>query len=203
MPRYTTLTSACSGCTGRLTRRAFVRAGAVAVVGGLAGCGGAGSASTPDPIALSGRKQCDVCGMVIEDHPGPTGQIFFEDNSPADHENPAWFDALTELFSYRFEKTDLGWTPAATYVTDYSAVDYEIDRQDGTAYIESFVAADTFAAADGLDYVAGSPINGAMGPDLIPFSEPAEAEAFAAEHGGEVVAYDAIDRALVARAMRA
>ncbi len=172
------------------------------MAGALAGCGGSGSSSTPDPVSLGGRKQCDVCGMVIEDHPGPNGQTFYKNHSPEGHDNPARFDALTELFTYHFEKTSLGWEVAAMYVTDYSGVDFTIDEQDGTKYISSFVAPDTFAPASDLVYVINSPVQGAMGPDLIPFSAETDATAFAKTHGGQVISYDEIDQATVAKAMR-
>jgi len=38
---------------------------------------------------------------------------------------------------------------------------------------------------------------GGMGPDLLPFSEPGEAESFAGNYGGRKVGYDDIDRSLV------
>lgn len=38
---------------------------------------------------------------------------------------------------------------------------------------------------------------GGMGPDLMPFSDTDEAEAFADEHGGRTIEYDDIDRSLV------
>ena len=172
------------------------------MAGALAGCGGSGSSSTPDPVSLGERKQCDVCGMVIEDHPGPNGQTFYKNHSPEGHDNPARFDALTELFTYHFEKTSLGWEVAAMYVTDYSGVDFTVDEQDGTKYISSFVVPDTFAPASDLVYVINSPVQGAMGPDLIPFSAETDATAFAKTHGGQVISYDEIDQATVAKAMR-
>lgn len=192
----------CPGCGVDPTRRRLLQLTAGTAVAGLAGCGGGGSTTVPAPIALDGRKQCDVCGMVIEDHPGPNGQIFFDDHSPSGHDNPAWFDALTDLFSYLFEKETLDWKPVVTYVTDYSTVDYSIEDHEDTTYIESFVAAETFAAADEVVYVIESGVNGAMGPDLIPFSDPEEAATFSETHGGTIIEYEAIDQSMIARAMR-
>ncbi|WP_290813557.1 nitrous oxide reductase accessory protein NosL, partial [Halovivax sp.] len=38
-----------------------------------------------------------------------------------------------------------------------------------------------------------SEVEGAMGADHLPFSDPDDAAAFAAAHGGEVVGWDALD----------
>ena len=138
--------------------------------------------------------------MVIEMHPGPNGQIFYRDHAPSDHENPARFDSLKScLFPYKLAHERLDWAASAIYVTDYSSVEYELAEEGGTTAISSHVAADSFADATDLVYVVESEVEGAMGPDFLPFSEAAEAEEFAAEHGGEVVEYDEIDEALIGR----
>ncbi|MFC7044853.1 nitrous oxide reductase accessory protein NosL [Halobacteriaceae archaeon GCM10025711] len=155
--------------------------------------GGGGQAEAPDAIALDDRNQCEVCGMIVSDHPGPNGQIFFRDNSPEGHDNPAWFDAVKAcMFPYRFEHESYGWEIAAQYVTDYSVVDWTLSDEHGQIYISSFVAADTFVDATQASYVLGSEVNGAMGPDFIPFSKEADAQAFADEHGGKLYAFEDI-----------
>lgn len=48
-----------------------------AVAVGLAGCLEDNDAAEPaDPIDLLNGETCDTCGMVIEDHYGPAGQLF-------------------------------------------------------------------------------------------------------------------------------
>jgi nitrous oxide reductase accessory protein NosL len=56
-------------------------------------------------------------------------------------------------------------------VTEYSSVDWKVFEQDGHEYLPAPTAAETFADATKLTYVAESEIKGGMGPDLIPFSD--------------------------------
>jgi nitrous oxide reductase accessory protein NosL len=181
------------------TRRTVLRVGGGVAIPALAGCMGGGGGETPDPVALTDSKSCDVCGMVIEKHPGPDGQIFYRNNSPDAHDNPAWFDALKQCyFPYKLEHEQLGWEIAAAYVTDYSAVDYTVSGN-GEQYISSHPEADAFGPAAEMSYVVGSSVKGAMGDDFVPFSSPDDAASFADEYGGDVVAYGEIDEGLIGR----
>jgi nitrous oxide reductase accessory protein NosL len=178
-----------------VTRRRVLVAGGVAGVATLAGCetGQTADGEPPDPLSLAGGKQCDVCGMVISEHPGPTGQIFYREHSPDQHDNPAWFDSLKAcLFPYYFEHRRLDWTAAVVYVTDYSAVDYEVSDVEGQKYIEVATAAETFVDAEDAVFAVDSDVHGAMGPDFVPFSDGDDAEAFVREHGGRTLSFDEI-----------
>ncbi len=176
-------------------------ASAAGVAASLAGCLGdlpPGDDGATDPISLADGRDCDVCGMVIENHPGPTGQLFYDGEGPEGHDNPARFDSLKQcLFPYRLEREQLGWDLDAAYVTDYSSVDYEVSAGSDTTTISSHTAPESFARAEDLRYVVNSAVEGAMGPDFVPFSDRADAESFADEYDGEVVAYGDIDEGLV------
>ncbi len=184
----------------RCTRRRLLTATGTAATVFAAGCVSDGSepeADTdgppPEPIDLGGGKTDDLGGMIIGEHGGPNGQIFYENESPDGRENPAWFHSLlATLFPYHFEREDRGWKPRILYVTDYSAVDYELTNHGGNVVISSHTDPETFADARELRYVAGSDVLGGMGPDLIPFSENADLEAFRGDHGGEVLEFDEI-----------
>jgi nitrous oxide reductase accessory protein NosL len=185
-----------------LTRRTVLVAGASAAAVALAGCTSSsfGGGSTPDPIALDAGQACDNCGMIIQKHPGPVGQVFFADNAPEGHDNPAYFDALKQcLFPYRLERESRGWSVVAQYVTDYSAVDYTVTTEGGDSFISSHVGTTAFAPAEELYYVVESEVNGAMGPDFVPFSDEADATAFAEEYGGDVVEYGDIGEGLIGK----
>ncbi|MFB6079784.1 MAG: nitrous oxide reductase accessory protein NosL [Haloferacaceae archaeon] len=93
-------------------------------------------------------------------------------------------------FPYYFRHRDRGWTAVAIYVTDYSAVDYEVTTVEGTPYISSSTAAAAFGPATGLTYVAGSTVRGGMGKTLVPFSDPDDADSFVDDHGGRRVPFD-------------
>lgn len=184
-----------TGPVGRpVPRRRLLAAGVSLAALGLAGCAGdTTSTGTPTPVGLGGGKQCDVCGMVIEEHPGPSAVTFFADASPENHEGPAWFDSVKERFVYVRGKEARGWEPTATYVTDYSTVDYEVTESRGTPLISRHVDPASFVAASEVTYLAGSDVEGAMGVELLPFSVREDAAAFREEYGGWLVAHDDVD----------
>ena len=181
-----------------LSRRRLLSGAAAAAtlsVGGLAGCLGS---ELPEPVALDGDESCDQCGMVISEHPGPAGQTYFEGDVPEDRDGPAWFCSSKCTYNYGFDADDRGETPQVTYLTDYSAVDYGVEGEGGSLVITAHLTADAFVDADGLVLVAGSDVEGAMGTALIPFSDTDDAEAFAADYGGDVVPHAEVTRELLA-----
>lgn len=187
------------GCDGDhpVARRTVLAAGGTVAAAALAGCGLFDSEG-PAPVAITSSAQCDVCEMVISKHPGPNGQIFYADESPRGHDNPAWFDSLKKcFFPYKIEHERRGWSIAAMYVTDYSSVDYEVTTSGGTTYVSSHTAPESFAPARDLHYVVESDAQGAMGPDFFPFSVQDDAGAFAGEYGGRIVQFGDIGSDLV------
>ena len=176
----------------RTDRRTVLTAVGGGLAVGLAGCLGDGG-EMPAAVSLDAGQACDQCGMVIEQHPGPTGQVFFDDHPP-DRNGPAWFCSGTCTYSYRFDREDDGETPIVTYLTDYSTVDYSVDDEPS---ISAHLVADDYHDQADLSVVVGSDVIGAMGPDLIPFGEQSDAEAFADEYGGDVRAASDVDRELV------
>ncbi len=178
----------------RTDRRTVLTAVGGGLAVGLAGCLGDDS-EAPAAVSLDDGQGCDQCGMVIDQHPGPTGQVFFDDHPP-DREGPAWFCSGTCSYSYRFDREDDGLDPVVTYLTDYSRVDYSVDDGDEPS-ISAHLAADNHREEADLSVVVGSDVIGAMGPDLIPFSDSADAEAFADEYGGTVQSAGDVDRELV------
>ena len=150
----------------------------------LAGClsESEGPAAPPDPITIDENGQCDYCGMVVADHPGTNAQLFYDDDRPEGRDGPAQFCSLPCAHKFHVERDRLGWDLLARYVTDYSVTDYELAND--ASSISSHLEAETFAPAEELTYVVGTGIEGAMGPEYVPFSDADEAAAFAAEHDG-------------------
>lgn len=177
----------------RVDRRTLLSAVGGGLAVGLAGCTGS-SESTPAAVALDDGQSCDQCGMVIDAHPGPTGQVYFDDHL-SERDGPAWFCSGTCTYTYRFDRVAEGATPLVTYLTDYSAVDYAVEG-DGPS-ITAHLAADDYAPEDDLVVAVGTGVRGAMGPDLIPFGDADDAESFVDDHGGEVIDTADIDRELV------
>jgi nitrous oxide reductase accessory protein NosL len=179
-------------------RRPLLAAGAGALAA-LAGCGGRGDGEPPDPITLTEEHACDVCGMVVPRHPGPSAEVFYAGERPSGHDNPARFDSTWEAFRYDFDRQDRGWTRQAFYVTDYSAVDYTLTPEGDDLLISTHPEAEAFVDAADVTFVVASEVIGAMGTDLIAFSDRDEAESFRAEHGGELATFDQVTPTMISQ----
>jgi nitrous oxide reductase accessory protein NosL len=124
--------------------------------------------------------ECPICGMMPAKFPEWRAQILFTDGTAAHFDSPK--DMLKYLKGLDNMGMDKTWiedtsTIAGVFVTDYSTKEY-IDAR--TAH-----------------YVKGSDVQGPMGDDVIPFASMDDAMAFAHEHGGEVIGYDAITKDLL------
>ncbi|KPN30028.1 NosL [Halolamina pelagica] len=183
-----------ASATGASCTRRHAIVATAGITAGLAGCLG-GDGGAPEAVTLSEDATCDVCGMVISQHPGPTSEIFYADEQPAGHDNPARFDSTWEAFQFDFEHED--WSREAFYVTDYSTVDYEIRTDDDQEIISTHYDADSFVDATTVTFVAGSSVVGAMGEDLIAFSEAGDAESFQSEYGGDIVSFEEVSPELI------
>lgn len=190
----------CHRC-GRPTRRQ-VLAGVAAGTASLAGCsGGDGDAAAkiPGPVALSNADTCELCGMVVPEHPGPSAEIFYRQHTPSGHPNPAVFDSIKEAFQYDFGRQNRDWQRVVLYVTDYSTVDYELIERKGRKLISAHVAAEAFANAREVTFVADSAVEGSMGKDLIAFSAKNDARSFQEENGGKLFALKDVTPDLLAQ----
>ena len=176
-----------------VSRRRLLAGIAAAGVGAVAGCAG-GESDSIAPVSIDDDQACDQCGMIVADHPGTVGQVHFEDDEP-EGGRPAQFCSATCTYTYRFDAEDAGRTPLATFLTDYSAVDQEVFEEGGDTMFSSHVGSEAFARDSALTVVARSEVIGAMGPDLIPFSEDGDVEEFVAEYGGEAMSATEVDRA--------
>lgn len=149
-------------------------AGLLVLAVALSACGGQDTAAPPPaPQAVSADAVGHYCGMTLQDHAGPKGQIFVKGRAA-----PVWFSSIKQVFAY----TLLPEEPkglAAIYVNDMAAA-----GPDGAADLRVWVdARQAF-------YVIGSSFVGGMGAeDAMPFSDPARAQAFAQTHGGRVVRF--------------
>lgn len=170
----------------------------IASVGVFLVSGCLGRDAPPDPIALTGEKYCDQCGMLIEAQPGPVGQTFFDDLRPSDRDGPAWFCSGACTYQYVFDREAEGYTSIVTYMTDYTSVDWQVSTENEMRFLSAHLEAETFARADDLTLVVGSELIGAMGPDLIGFSNPDEADGFAETYGGSLYAHNEVTPELVA-----
>jgi len=180
-----------------LTRRGMVAGTATLLA--LAGCQSSSPGDATEPVTIADGDNCDQCGMVISEHPGPVGETYYQDNTPSGGGEPATFCSTTCTYRHRFAKEQEGWTPAATFLTDYSAVDYDVRTDGGATVLSRHLEASAFAATTDLTVVANSDVQGAMGTAIVPFGDQGDAEAFAEEYGGQTLPAEDIQRELVSR----
>jgi copper chaperone NosL len=150
----------------------------------LTACGGEQQATAPaEPENPDRSASCAVCGMTVVDYPGPKAQIHLKGKAAPKH-----FCSTRDFFAYLLEEdSPRAHRIRAMFVHDMGRTDWEHPHQGEAHWVP---AREAF-------YVVGSDRRGAMGPTLAAFAERAAAEAFAAEHGGEIKPFDAIDRELV------
>lgn len=161
----------------------------------LAGC--QSGTDAPEPVAIEDGENCDQCGMVISEHPGPVGETYYRNNTPTGHDEPARFCSTTCTYRHRFAKEREGWTPAATFLTDYSAADYDVRTDGGAVVLTRHLDASAFTTTSDLTVVANADVQGAMGTAIVPFGDSADAAAFAEEYGGQTLPAEDIQRELV------
>ncbi|SDY87491.1 nitrous oxide reductase accessory protein NosL [Citreimonas salinaria] len=145
-------------------------------VGLLAACDEDEAAPPPPPQELTGSEISHYDHMIVVDHDGPKAQILLESR-----EDPVWFSSVRDAFAFHLlpeEPRDI----AAIYVTDMARAESWADPGPGV-WIEAREA----------HFVIGSDMRGGMGAEEpVPFGTEDAAAAFATEHGGEVVAFDAV-----------
>ncbi|MFQ5972181.1 MAG: nitrous oxide reductase accessory protein NosL [Alphaproteobacteria bacterium] len=154
--------------TPRLSLLSFL-GGALALV--LVGCDEQDVAALPSPREPTADTVGNFCGMYLGEHPGPKGQIFL-----ADEDEPLWFPSVRDTIAYLM-LPEREADAIAIYVNDMArATNWETPEPG------------TWVAATEAWYVVGSDRTGGMGlPEVVPFSEEAAADEFAARHGGHVM----------------
>lgn len=133
-------------------------------------------AVVPDPHVLTDAATGRYCGMMLVEHDGPKAQILLKGS-----DDPIWFSSARDAVVFTLlpeEPRDI----AAIYVSDM-----------GQAPTWEDPGADNWTDAQTASFVIGSDAQGGMGGnETVPFADRAEAEAFVDEHGGQIVAFDAI-----------
>ncbi|RMF16962.1 MAG: hypothetical protein D6758_07075 [Gammaproteobacteria bacterium] len=131
-----------------------------------------GSAALP-PQPITDADECHLCGMAIQNFPGPKGEVASRQGQI--HK----FCSTRDLLAWMLQPENRNQV-AAFYVHDMARSDWQ--HPDDRHMIDGRNAW----------YVTGSSMKGAMGPTLASFSEEAAARAFAQQHGGHVIRFDAI-----------
>ena len=143
------------------------------------------TAQATDPVALTAETTGHYCQMNLSEHPGPKGQVHLDGLPGA----PLFFSQVRDAVAYaRLPEQD--HRILAIWVNDMGAAGATWDEPGGANWI----------AAETAVYVVGSNRTGGMGAaELVPFADARKALAFAAGHGGRVMALEDIpDSAVVA-----
>ena len=129
-------------------------------------------AQAPDPVSLNAEAVGFYCQMNLLEHDGPKAQIHL-DGMPA----PIFLSQVRDAIAY-MRMPEQSHAIVAVYVNDMS-------RADSWAR----PGADNWMLIENAVFVLGSRQIGGMGaPEIVPFSNRADADSFAAEHGGQIVA---------------
>ena len=136
----------------------------------LAACGNSDAPTALVPVEIDRSTSCSLDGMLLADYPGPKAQIHY-----ADRAEPDFFCDTVELFAI-YLKPEQVRPVRALFVQDMGKADWNEPR-------------DAWIDAKAAWYVHGSSRHGSMGPTIASFALEADAQKFAAEHGGKVVAF--------------
>ncbi len=135
----------------------------------------------PDPVDLTPDALSYFCQMNIAEHGGPKGQIHLE-GYPA----PLFFAQVRDMVAY-LKSPERDAEITAVYVSDM-----------GVASSWRDPGISNWIAADGATFVVGADVAGGMGArEVVPFADPADAEAFIARYGGTALPLSDIPEAEV------
>lgn len=147
-------------------RAAFILTAALA----LAACKEDAASEAPPPVDLTETALSYFCQMNIAEHGGPKGQIHL-DGMP----QPLFFAQVRDMVAY-LKSPEREAEIIAIYVSDM-----------GAAPSWSNPGVSNWISAETAQFVIDAPIAGGMGaPEIVPFSETAQAREFAARFGGQV-----------------
>lgn len=122
------------------------------------------------PVEIDRTTACSLDGMLLGDYPGPKAQIHY-----ADRPEPEFFCDTVEMFAQYLQPEQVR-PVRAMFVQDMGKADWNEPR-------------DHWIEAKSAWYVHGSSRHGSMGPTIASFALEADAQKFAAEHGGKVLAF--------------
>ncbi len=147
----------------------------------LTACSEAPEEQTPaTPVAFESGDECHVCGMIIQEFPGPKGQAV-EARSGAVRK----FCSTRDMLSWWLEPENQNLR-ASLFVHDMARSDWQ--HPDDRHLID----------ARGAFYVVGSDLQGSMGPTLASFGNQQAAEQLARDQGGRVLRFEEITPATLA-----
>lgn len=149
----------------------------------LTACKPGRSVSDVFPEPIQPATTCAVDGMLLMNHPGPKGQIVFNDGTRA------FTCDVREVFEALYDP-EQAHRIAKAFAQPFDGRDWAVPYKDGWAEVH------------GLFYVLGSRQMGHMGPTLVPFRERGAAQAFVAQQGGRLLEGSALTAETVSAYVR-
>jgi copper chaperone NosL len=142
-------------------------------------------AQAVDPVKLTDEAIGHYCQMNLTEHPGPKAQVHLDGLPGA----PLFFSQVRDAIAYS-RLPEQSHTILAIWVNDMGAPGATWDAPGAANWIDAKTA----------HYVVGSAREGGMGaPELVPFSDAADAGVFADQYGGVVMGLaDVPDSAVIA-----
>jgi len=156
--------------------RTIVTAALAAALFSIAGCSQREAVAPPAPQEITSDTSGHFCGMGLNEHKGPKGQIFV-----ADREALYWFASVRETLAF-LKLPEEPKNVVAIYVNDMGRAS-NWDRPEPGTWID----------ARRSWYVIGSRRRAGMnGNEAVPFGDEGKARVFAAVNGGQIVRFEEI-----------
>ncbi|WP_085298501.1 nitrous oxide reductase accessory protein NosL [Cognaticolwellia mytili] len=131
-------------------------------------------------VAIESSDECHLCGMLISNFSGPKGELFRKGITKADGEQVKKFCSTRDMFSFYLDPENKR-NVTTILVHDMSKAPWDSPKDE------------FFINARQAWFVIDSSQTGAMGKTLASFSLQSDADAFAAEFGGRVIDFNAVN----------
>ncbi len=125
-------------------------------------------------VKIESSDECHLCGMMITEFPGPKGEVYRKEDSSVKK-----FCSTRDMLSYYLDPENKR-NVSQLFVHDMSKMPW--GKINDSYFIDAKKAW----------FVVGSSKMGAMGKTLASFSKKDDAQAFAKEFGGKVLAFKQI-----------
>lgn len=136
----------------------------------LTACGNPVEESPPAALEPPGDARGFYCGMTLAEHPGPKGQIHVAGES-----KPLWFSSVHDALAY-LQLEGSTRRIRSFYVHDMGQATWQ--KPESGTWID---------ARQGWFVMGSRRFGGMGGSEVVPFSDPTQAEAFARQYGGTVM----------------
>ena len=127
-------------------------------------------------VAIESADECHLCGMLILNFSGPKGELYKKGVNQVESNKVHKFCSTRDMFSFYLDPENKR-NVTTILVHDMSKMPWDTPKDE------------FFIDAKSAWFVHGSSKTGAMGKTLASFSKQTDAQAFASEFGGSVLAF--------------